>query len=352
MRLRSFLTTALIALLIRSQGYTEEKTTIRVGHFPTITHAQGVIGHHLSREGRGWFEKKMGDDVEIQWFVYEAGPPAMEALVIDSLDISYVGPSPTINAYMKFKGKLNVFCGSCSGGAALVVHDDGSIKNDADFQGKKIGTPEFGNTQDVAARAWLRSKGYHFSLTEGDVTVIPTVNSEQLQLFKSGGLDAVWTIEPWVSELLLNGNGKIYLEESSLWKETLGRYVTAHLVCRNRFLKQHPELIKKWIQAQIELTAWIKDHPSQAKKLFRKEIKEETNVWLSEELLNKAWGNIELTHNPIQASLMKYAEEAFAIGFLKEKPDLKNLYQLDLLMEVIKQDQKDSDGTTGTGTAD
>ena len=33
-----------------------EKTVIRVGHFPNVTHAQGVIGHGFSRAGKGWFE--------------------------------------------------------------------------------------------------------------------------------------------------------------------------------------------------------------------------------------------------------------------------------------------------------
>jgi NitT/TauT family transport system substrate-binding protein len=36
------------------------ETKIRVGHFPDITHAQGVIAHALSRQGKGWFEKRLG----------------------------------------------------------------------------------------------------------------------------------------------------------------------------------------------------------------------------------------------------------------------------------------------------
>ena len=31
----------------------EEKIVIRFGHFPNITHAQGVIAHALSRQGKG-----------------------------------------------------------------------------------------------------------------------------------------------------------------------------------------------------------------------------------------------------------------------------------------------------------
>jgi NitT/TauT family transport system substrate-binding protein len=62
-----------LALLVQT-SLAEEKTVIRFGHFPNITHAQGVIGHALSRKGKGWFEERLGPNVEIQWFTYNAGP--------------------------------------------------------------------------------------------------------------------------------------------------------------------------------------------------------------------------------------------------------------------------------------
>lgn len=148
--------------------------------------------------GRGWFEQRLGADVKIRWFVSNAGPSAMEAIFAKSIDLTYVGPNPAINAHLKSGGEeIRIVAGACSGGAALVVQADGRIKTDADFRGKKVATPQFGNTQDVAARAWLHSKGYRVTMTGGDVLVLPTANADQLALFKKGDLDAVWTVEPW-----------------------------------------------------------------------------------------------------------------------------------------------------------
>jgi len=39
---------------------------IRVGHFRNITHVQGLVAHNLSRQGKGWFEARLGPEVEIQ----------------------------------------------------------------------------------------------------------------------------------------------------------------------------------------------------------------------------------------------------------------------------------------------
>ena len=68
------------------QSCAEDKVTVRLGHFPNITHAQGVIAHAFSREGKGWFEQRLGPNVEVQWFTYNAGPSAMEAIFAGSSD--------------------------------------------------------------------------------------------------------------------------------------------------------------------------------------------------------------------------------------------------------------------------
>ena len=329
---------AITAILGLAPACKAEKIVLRVGHFPNITHAQGVIAHGMSRAGKGWFEERLGPDVSIEWFVYNAGPSAMEAIFTRAIDITYVGPNPALNAHLKSGGEeIRIVAGACSGGAALVVQPDGRIKTDADFKGKKVGTPQLGNTQDVAARAWLISKGLKVTMTGGDALVIPTANPDQLALFQKGDLDAVWTVEPWVTRLILEAKGKEYLDESSVWKETGGKYVTTHLVSSVKFLKEKPDLLKRFIAAHVDLTRWINEHPDEAKKLLNGEIKAETTKGLKAEVLDAAWKRLEITHDPISASLLKSAEDAHRIGFLKQKPDLSRIYDLKLLHEVLKE---------------
>lgn len=315
-----------------------EKATLRVGHFPNLTHAQAVIAHGLSRQGKGWFEQRLGPGVEIQWFVYNAGPTVMEAIFTKAIDLAYVGPNPAINAHLKARGEeIRIVAGACSGGAAFLVQPDGRIRSDEDFKGKKIATPQLGNTQDVAARAWLKAKGFRVTLTGGDAFVVPTANADQLALFEKGDIDAVWTVEPWVSRLALEAKGKVYLEESALWPETKGKYVTTHLVSSVRFLKERPDLLKKWIAAHVELTEWINQHAEEAKQILNHEIKAETTRALPQEILDRAWPRLELTYDPIRASLLKSAEGAHQIGFLREKPDLSRIYELAPLNQLLRE---------------
>src|SRR5213083_2368122 len=222
-------------LCFGSFATSKEKTMIRFGHFPNITHTQGVIAHALSRQGKGWFEKSLGPNVEIQWFTYNAGPSAMEAIFAKSLDVTYVGPGPALNAYLKSNGEeIRVISGAANGGAALVVKSDSPIKVPADFRGKKIATPQLGNTQDISCRAWLKAQGFKITLTGGDVLVIPTANPDQLGLFQSGGVDAVWTVEPWVTRLEREAKAKVFLEDTNI--------ITTWLACSVKFLNTHRDL--------------------------------------------------------------------------------------------------------------
>ena len=331
------LASLLLALLALTSTACAEDHVIRVGFFPNVTHAQALVAHNLSRHGKGWFEERLGPGIRIEWFSYNAGPSAMEAILARSLDMTYVGPNPAVNAHLKSEGKeIRIVCGSCIGGAALVVQPDGRIAQDADFKGKVIATPQLGNTQDVAARAWLLSKGLKITLTGGDAHVVPTANADQLSLFQKGEIDAVWTVEPWVSRLVLEAGAKVYLEERTLWPDTGGRYVTTHLVSSVAFLEGQPHYVRKWIEAHIELTEWIRDNPAEARRLVNEELKEITGRTVAPEVLDRAWSNLELTWDPVRTSLQKSAEDAHQIGFVRNAPDLSKIYELGILNAVLK----------------
>ncbi len=109
---------------------------LRVGHFPNITHAQALVASQLTRQGKGWFEERLGAGVKIEWFVYNAGPSAMEAMAANSIDLTYVGPSPALNLYVRTQGEeVRIVAGAADGGAALVVQADGRLSKPEDFRG-------------------------------------------------------------------------------------------------------------------------------------------------------------------------------------------------------------------------
>src|SRR5215475_6311713 len=307
-------------LLCASFVTAEEKTTIRFGHFPNITHAQGVIAHALSRQGKGWFEQRLGPNVAIQWFIYNAGPSAMEAIFAKSLDVTYVGPGPALNAHFKSNGEeIRVISGAANAGAALLVKADSPIKAPADFRGKKIATPQLGNTQDISCRAWLKANGLKVTLTGGDVTVIPTANPDQLALFQNGGVDAVWTVEPWVTRLERDAKAWAFLED----KKT----ITTWLVSSVKFFRDRRELAKKIADANGELTKWIQQNQAEAQKLLIDELKAETRADFAADAVAQAWNRIQFTSDVSGDLIAKSVQDGKDAGFLKGPTDTSKLVE-------------------------
>ncbi len=311
---RSFLSLALAAAIARA-----EPIILRIGYFPNITHAQGVIGSETTREKKGWFEQRLGPEVTLQWYAYNAGPSAMEAIFAGSIDLTYVGPSPALNAYIRSNGEeIRILAGAAEGGAALVVPGDGSISKPADFKGRKVATPQLGNTQDVAARAWLKSQGFRITMAGGDVLVLPTANPDQLPLFQRRQIDAVWTVEPWVSRLERDAGGRVFLEQTDA--------ITTILVSSVKLLRSHPDLAEKFLAAHVELTSWINAHPDEAKALVRTGLSADTKREMSADLVASAWRRLRFTDQVSRDRFDGLVKDAQGVGFLRNAIPLDRLF--------------------------
>jgi len=326
-----FLVLALV-LVACSVSNSDQPLVVRVGYFPNITHAQAVIGF-----ADGTFARALGDQIKLDAKVFNAGPSVMEAMFAGQIDLAYIGPNPAINGYVKSKGEaLRIIAGATSGGAVLVVRHDAGINTAADFRGKKIASPQLGNTQDVALRAWLQKQGFKLKEQGGDTQVIPVANPDILTLFRKKEIDAAWVPEPWGARLVREADGKIFLDERDLWQE--GKFVTAHVIVSTKFLKAHSDLVKKFLAAHVELTQRINADPATAKQRLNKEIERLTGAALPSQVLDDAWSRQTITYDPLRASLLGSAEAAFKLGFLGDAmPNLDNIYDLKLLNEVLKE---------------
>lgn len=305
---------------------------VRVGYFPNVTHSQALVGR-----ARGDFDRALGSDARIDWKTFNAGPSVIEALFAGALDLAYVGPNPTINGYVKSHGEaLRVIAGATSGGATLVVRPGANISKPEDFHGKRIASPQLGNTQDVALRAWIAAHGLRVREKGGDVQVLPIANPDQLTLFQKGEIDAAWAPEPWASRLIEEAGGKLFLDERDLWPNR--QFVTTNLIVSTKFLREHPDLVKKWLRAHVELTEWIRKSPRDAQSVLNQQIQKDTGKALPPKVLEISFARLEVTYNPIRNSLVRSAQAAFDLGLIgREKPNLDGLYELAPLNEVLRE---------------
>jgi NitT/TauT family transport system substrate-binding protein len=305
-------------------------TTVHLGYFPNLTHAVAIVGVQ-----RGTFQQALGSNVKLVPTTFNAGPAEIEALNAGSIDIAYVGPSPAINGYVKSKGAdLRVIAGASSGGVLFVVRSAANITTAKDLANKKIADPQQGGTQDIALRYYLQQNSLTPADKGGNVQIVPTDNATILTLFKAGKIDGAWVPEPWATRLVVEGKGKIFLDERTLWPD--GKFVTTNVAVRKAFMDQHPDIVNKFLQAHVDTVQWILSNPDSAKTITNSEIKRITGKGMVAAELDTAWTNLDITYDPLTSSLYMSADRAFSLGFLgSSKPSLTGIYNLGLLNSVL-----------------
>jgi NitT/TauT family transport system substrate-binding protein len=301
--------------------------TLKLGYFPNVTHAPALVGVQ-----GGIFQKSLGKNVTLKTSTYNAGGDEVTALLAGAIDIGYIGPSPAINAFQKSSGEVLIISGAASGGAYLVVKPN--ITSAAGLKGKKVADPQLGNTQDVALRSWLKSKGLETDTTGGgDVSIVPQENALSLQAFQAGGIDGAWVPEPWATRLVKEGGGKILVNEATLWPH--GQYPTTNIIVSKSFLDAHPDVVKQFLEGNVAAIDFIRTNPPKAQSYVGAQIQNITQKALKPDLIAASFQHITFTSDPIASALRKSAQEAQSLGLLKSG-NIKGIYDLKLLNEVLK----------------
>ncbi|WP_031172062.1 aliphatic sulfonate ABC transporter substrate-binding protein [Streptomyces durhamensis] len=317
--------------------------SVKIGYFGNLTHATALVGFQ-----KGFFQRELGA-TSAKPAIFNAGPSEIEALNSGSIDIGWIGPSPAINGYTKSAGKnLKIIGGSASGGVKLVVNPQ-KIKSLKDVKGKKIATPQLGNTQDVAFLNWAADQGWKVDAQsgKGDVTVVRTDNKITPDAYAAGSVDGAWVPEPTASKLVAKG-AKVLLDESSLWPDK--KFVITNIVVRQDFLKKNPKAVEAVLKASVEANKWINANPDQAKAAANKQLEADSGKALPANVLDPAWKSIQFTDDPLAATLGTEAQHAVKAGLL-DKPNLKGIYDLTVLNKILKASGEKTVSDAGLGTS-
>ncbi|HEX5016092.1 MAG TPA: ABC transporter substrate-binding protein [Actinomycetes bacterium] len=314
----------------------EEITTLRLGYFPNFTHAPALVGQQ-----QNFFKDALAEqDLTVTPTIFNAGPDAITALFSGALDITYIGPNPTVNGYVESQGDaVRVIAGAASGGAALVVNKD--IQSPEDLSGKTFATPQLGNTQDVAFRYWLKQQGLASTEEGGDVTIAPQSNSEGLTAFSAGQIDGAWVPEPYVS-LYLDQGAHVLQDEAELWPD--GKFVTTNVIVRTDFLEEHPEVVDAFLKAHVQALELIQKDPATAKQNVNAALEAITGSPMDPKILDQAWDKVEFTADPLPQTLIESAAHAVDVGLLDQAQvdeagggDFPGLYDLDPINAALKK---------------
>ncbi|MCL9761508.1 ABC transporter substrate-binding protein [Frankia sp. AiPa1] len=307
--------------------------TLHLGYFPNLTHAPALYG-----VAKGIFAKDLGSGVTLKTATFNSGTQEAEAILSGAIDIGYIGPNPAVNSFIKSNGDaIRIISGAASGGASLVVRSD--ITSVAQLKGKTIATPSLGNTQDVALRYYLKKNGLKADTQGGgDVSIKPQDNSLTVDAFKNKAIDGAWVPEPTASRLV-DAGGKVLVNEADQWGETKGQFVTTLVVVRTDYLKKNPEIVRRFLQANVDSINGINADSAGAAKVVNTELGKLAGKPLTDRVLNSAWKSLTFTPDPIAKSLLLSAQHAVDLGLLKSAK-LEGIFDLTALNDILTKQGK------------
>jgi NitT/TauT family transport system substrate-binding protein len=289
---------------------------LRLGYFPNVTHAPAIIGVEL-----GLFASQLGSTT-LTTQTFNAGGDAVNALLGGSLDATYIGSGPAINAFAKSDGQaVRLIAGATSGGAQLVVKPE--ITAPEQLKGRTIATPQLGNTQDIALKKWLGENG----LTAGDapdaVKIANLDNPRTLDAFKQGTVDGGWLPEPWSSRLVLEAGASVLVDEATLWPN--GKFPTTVLLVRTEFLNQHPDTVRALLRGHLKAIDEAAATPDEAKALVNQGLQKLTGKALDGPVIDRAFQDIALDPDPLAATFPQLARDSATAGVTDQPADVSGL---------------------------
>jgi NitT/TauT family transport system substrate-binding protein len=296
---------------------------VRLGYFGNVTHAQAVLG-----VASGDFEKAV-EPAKFSTKAFNAGPSLIEALFAGQIDIGYLGPGPALSAHERSKGEgIRVIAGAAANGVLIVARKDSGITSLEDLAGKRVATPQAGNTQDIAARHYLTAE-----LGQKETNnVLPIANAEQAGMMSRGQIDAAWAPEPWGSRLIIENGARLIAEEKEIWPNK--KFVLTIVVTTPEFLKRHPDVVKKVLGVHADWTRRLQQDPQPFVGQLGEALFALSGKKLPPGVLAASLKNVEFTLDPLDETFVVMGQWAFDLGFAKAPAKLDGLIDTTLLQQV------------------
>lgn len=303
-----------------------EAKEVRLGYFANLTHAQAVLG-----VASGDFQNAIAP-AKLTTRIFNAGPSLIEALLAGEIDIGYVGPGPALIGQARTHGQgLRVIAGATNNGTVIVVRDGSGIRTMADLRDRKIATPQRGNTQDIAARHYLKDVLHQSDLDN----VIPISNAEQAGMLSRAQVDAVWAAEPWGSFLVAQAGARIIGEEKDLWPGK--KFTLAVVITTPDFLREHPDVVERFLRAHVNWTRRLQQDPRRYLPQLASALFELTGKKFPGGVVDSALARVQFSNEPLQETFDSLSDWSAELGFLPARTDLTGLFDTTILRKVERE---------------
>ncbi|MCU0464946.1 MAG: aliphatic sulfonate ABC transporter substrate-binding protein [Anaerolineae bacterium] len=316
---RITLTVIAAALLLATftvQAQDDAPFVLRVGHqrgdYFTILKNNGSLEAAIKAE--------FGDDATVEYTLFPAGPPLLEAVNGGSIDVGGVGNTPPIFAQAATVPLVYFASQLSTSGSALIVPENSPIQSLEELTGKTVAFTT-GSSANYFVIEALRTVGLDFP----DIVPAPLAPADARAAFDSGSIDA-WVIwDPFLTIAVSQVNARPLIDSSQL-EPTRGYYLASELLAN-----ENPAAVQIVFDQLQETITWVRDNPEDYAEFLESETTVPAEVWLairenrpiydleyiaddivaSQQAIADVFAELELIPNAIDVSTIIWRPEGF-----------------------------------------
>lgn len=207
------------------------------------------------------------DDVpyKIDWALFPAASPLLEALSSNAIDLGGVGGAPFAFAYaggapIKVVFAMRQISGHGGKSSAIVVRQDSPIRSLSDLRGKRVATVRGSAGQNLVLRL-LEKEGIGFD----EVKWVYLNNGEAKAALAAGSVDAWSTWGSYVGIALQEDHDRSLADATVLPAEA-GFYAASN----KAILAKRPQL-EDFLKRATRARLWVRTHPEEFAKVLSKD---------------------------------------------------------------------------------
>lgn len=229
--------------------------TVRVGYLTADLHhvAYFVAKNKTVGDGRSFFEKYGVNVTDAVPGGYASGGVEMDAFAAAKVDIGFMGAPPAIIKHINARVNTTVLAQVNDIGSALVVKT--SINSPSDLKDKTLAVPSRSSIQYFLLLNYLEQNNIgisELSIIEIDPKLM------KLKMMAPEPIDGFIAWEPFPTDAVINGVGRILATSSDIWP----RHLDCVIVADKAFVARYPIVVVNFLKAHIEATNWINNAKS------------------------------------------------------------------------------------------
>lgn len=317
--------TGLIALVLISACTSSEprqKFTLRVGIFPVLD----ALPYFVMKERE--LAEKYG--IAFEESAYPGGAAVLDALSAGKADVGpTIGTVPVLTAAERgmipdkiIPAAANDFADPEHPGMAVLA--DNSINGWRDLDGKQIAVNAKNSITAAALIGRLKREGVR------NCTLVEIEFPNMGLAVAGGNVAAAGLMEPFLSQSLLRGDGKLL--DWVIGGPPFERFEYTMVVFNADIYRKRPAAVKAFLRAYLKAVSWIRQHPDEARLILGRALNLNPDVTRQIKLLRFTSDG---RNDP--ALLESMQPLLIDIGMLKKRIPAGQLYDEKLLGEVLSE---------------